>query len=230
MRRSFAATLAAFAVAGLTSLPAAAATGSSFREAASGARNANDGTAPHLHLAWGIIDDDDDVRPRRRARAHDRWERPRRAKPAPHARAVKRARKHARRHARRHHGYAPRQARGMGRQAARAQRRVRAAAMPATGGLTGIASYYGGGFHGRPTASGVRFNANGLTAAHRTLPFGTRVRVTHLGNGRSVDVVINDRGPFIGGRIIDLSRGAAGVIGMHGQGIARVRVSVLGRR
>ena len=68
-----------------------------------------------------------------------------------------------------------------------------------------------------------------MTAAHRTLPFGTKVRVKHLGNGRTVDVTINDRGPFIAGRIIDLSKGAAGVIGMTGQGLARVAVEVLGR-
>ena len=68
-----------------------------------------------------------------------------------------------------------------------------------------------------------------MTAAHKTLPFGTRVRVTHLGNGNSVDVVINDRGPYIAGRIIDLSRRAAQDIGMTGSGIARVRVSILGR-
>ncbi len=68
-----------------------------------------------------------------------------------------------------------------------------------------------------------------MTAAHRSLPFGTKVRVTHAGNGRSVVVTINDRGPFIGGRIIDLSRGAAGVINMHGQGVARVNMVVLGR-
>jgi rare lipoprotein A len=68
-----------------------------------------------------------------------------------------------------------------------------------------------------------------MTAAHKTLPFGTRVRVTHLGNGRSVEVKINDRGPFIAGRIIDLSKGAAGVIGLTAQGIARVAVEVLGR-
>jgi rare lipoprotein A len=96
-------------------------------------------------------------------------------------------------------------------------------------GTTGMASYYGGRFHGRRTASGARFDANGLTAAHRSLPFGTRVRVTHVGNGRSVVVRITDRGPFVGGRIIDLSSGAAGVLGMHGQGVARVRVSVVGR-
>lgn len=94
------------------------------------------------------------------------------------------------------------------------------------GGATGIASFY---WQGHTTASGARFNPEGMTAAHRTLPFGTRVRVTHLGNGRSVVVTINDRGPFIGGRIIDLSRGAAGVLGMHGQGLANVRMEVIGR-
>jgi rare lipoprotein A len=97
------------------------------------------------------------------------------------------------------------------------------------GGQEGMASYYGDSFHGRRTASGARFDSRGLTAAHRSLPFGTRVRVTHVGSGRSVVVQINDRGPFVGGRIIDLSHGAAGVLGMHGQGVARVRVSVLGR-
>lgn len=94
------------------------------------------------------------------------------------------------------------------------------------GGSTGIASYY---WQGQRVASGGWFNPNGMTAAHRTLPFGTKVRVTHLGNGRSVTVTINDRGPFIKGRIIDLSRGAASVIGMTGQGLARVSVDVLGR-
>ena len=92
--------------------------------------------------------------------------------------------------------------------------------------LQGIASYY---WQGQRVASGGRFDPNGMTAAHKTLPFGTRVRVTHLGNGRSVEVKINDRGPFIAGRIIDLSRGAAGVIGLTAQGIARVAVEVLGR-
>jgi rare lipoprotein A len=91
---------------------------------------------------------------------------------------------------------------------------------------SGIASYY---WQHQRVASGGWFNPSAMTAAHRTLPFGTRVRVTHLANGRSVNVVINDRGPFIAGRIIDLSKGAAGVIGMTGQGLARVRVTVLGR-
>ena len=73
------------------------------------------------------------------------------------------------------------------------------------------------------------FNANARTAAHRTLPFGRRVRVTHAGNGRSVDVKITDRGPFTGGRIIDLSKAAAQAIGMTGEGTAHVRVTVLVR-
>jgi rare lipoprotein A len=92
--------------------------------------------------------------------------------------------------------------------------------------LKGMASYY---WQGQRVASGGRFDPSAMTAAHKTLPFGTRVRVTHLGNGRSVEVKINDRGPFIAGRIIDLSKGAAGVIGMTAQGIARVAVEVLGR-
>ena len=96
-------------------------------------------------------------------------------------------------------------------------------------GFRGIASFYGAYFAGRKTASGERFNPARMTAAHRSLPFGTRVRVTNMRNGRSVVVRINDRGPFIRGRVIDLSKGAAGVIGMIGRGIAPVRVEVLGR-
>lgn len=93
----------------------------------------------------------------------------------------------------------------------------------------GIASFYGQGFHGRPTATGERFNSEAMTAAHRSLPFGTRVRVTNTRNGRSVIVRINDRGPYIRGRVIDLSTGAARVLGMIGSGIAPVRIEVLGR-
>ena len=88
----------------------------------------------------------------------------------------------------------------------------------------GKASFY---WHGTKTASGERFNPNGLTAAHRTLPFGTRVRVTDAKTRRSVVVRINDRGPFIRGRIIDVSRGAAQQLGMVGRGVAQVEVSVL---
>ena len=93
-------------------------------------------------------------------------------------------------------------------------------------GIHGMASYY---WEPQALASGGRFNPNALTAAHKTLPFGTRVRVTHLGNGRSVEVKINDRGPYVAGRIIDLSKAAAGVIGMTAQGVARVAVEVLGK-
>ena len=93
---------------------------------------------------------------------------------------------------------------------------------------SGMASYYGSE-SGSQTASGARFNPSAMTAAHRTLPFGTKVRVTNKRNGRSVVVTINDRGPFIRGRIIDLSSGAAGVIGMRSSGVAPVSVEVLGR-
>ena len=106
------------------------------------------------------------------------------------------------------------------------QRTVSREPVTSGGTLSGVASYY---WQPQPLASGGRFNPDALTAAHKTLPFGTRVRVTHAGNGRSVEVVINDRGPYIGGRIIDLSRRAAQVIGMTDQGIARVNVAILGR-
>ncbi|MBE9124925.1 MULTISPECIES: septal ring lytic transglycosylase RlpA family protein [unclassified Coleofasciculus] len=93
--------------------------------------------------------------------------------------------------------------------------------------INGIASWYGPGFHGNPSASGERYNQNALTAAHRNLPFGTNVRVTNLNNGRSVVVRINDRGPFIGGRVIDLSAAAARMLGMIQTGTAPVRLEVL---
>ncbi len=90
---------------------------------------------------------------------------------------------------------------------------------------TGVASWYGGRFHGRKTASGERYNQNKMTAAHKTLPFGTRVRVKNLNNGKSVSVVINDRGPFTKGRIIDVSRAAARKLDMINSGTARVQIS-----
>lgn len=93
----------------------------------------------------------------------------------------------------------------------------------------GMASWYGPGFHGRRTASGERFNQYGMTAAHRSLPLGTNVKVTNLNNGRSVVVRITDRGPFGGGRIIDLSKGAARLIGVVQSGVAPVLLEVLGR-
>jgi rare lipoprotein A len=91
----------------------------------------------------------------------------------------------------------------------------------------GLASWYGGKFQGRRTASGEIFDTNQFTAAHKTLAFGTIVKVTNLENGQSTVVRINDRGPFIPGRIIDLSRAAAAAIGLAGQGVARVRIEVL---
>ena len=91
----------------------------------------------------------------------------------------------------------------------------------------GIASYYGRKFHGRRTASGEPFNMNDLTAAHRTLPFGTEVRVTNPHNGKSVTVRINDRGPFAHSRMIDLSRAAATEIGLIKRGHGTVELEVL---
>jgi rare lipoprotein A (peptidoglycan hydrolase) len=99
--------------------------------------------------------------------------------------------------------------------------------LPTLAAFEGLASWYGPGFAGRRTASGEVFDPAQLTAAHRTLPFGTRVRVTHLDNGRSVEVRITDRGPFKPDRIIDLSRGAGEAIGMLRSGVARVRVEPL---
>ena len=95
--------------------------------------------------------------------------------------------------------------------------------------LRGWASWYGYDGSGNRTATGERYNPEGLTAAHRSLPFGTRVRVTNTRNGRSVVVRINDRGPFIRGRIIDVSAGAARRLRMISSGVAPVRVEVLGR-
>ena len=90
--------------------------------------------------------------------------------------------------------------------------------------FSGMASYYGNE-SGSRTASGQRMNANAMTAAHRSLPFGTKLRVTH--GGRSVVVTINDRGPFIRGRVLDLSTGAARVIGLTGAGVGRVVAEVV---
>lgn len=93
--------------------------------------------------------------------------------------------------------------------------------------MSGAASWYGPGFHGRLTASGERFDVEALTAAHPSLPFGTRILVTNAANGRSVIVRINDRGPFAGKRILDLSEKAAQVIGMIDRGVAKVKIVVL---
>ena len=91
----------------------------------------------------------------------------------------------------------------------------------------GYASYYAHKFHGRPTASGEIFDMNGLSAAHRELPLGTIIRVTHLRNGRSIIIPVNDRGPFIEGRILDLSLGAAKKLHMVIEGVARVKIEIV---
>ncbi len=92
----------------------------------------------------------------------------------------------------------------------------------------GIVSWYGAQFQDRKTASGERFDAAAMTMAHPSLPFGTHVKVTNLRNGRSVVVRVNDRGPFVGKRIADLSQAAAAEIGMMRRGLARARIEVLG--
>lgn len=91
----------------------------------------------------------------------------------------------------------------------------------------GVASWYGGEFHGRPTASGEIYDQHAMTAAHPTLPFGARLKVTNLHNGRSCAVRVTDRGPFHGDRILDLSLGAAEELGMTRQGLAWVRIDWL---
>jgi rare lipoprotein A len=201
---------------------------------------ANPSERPRLARAsYSEAYDDDEARPRRRYHRNDGASRHRYTKRR-HARVAKHTRRHQR------------TARKPGivrdkivhpRQKPAPQRTVSAppvtppATPPAEGkkslgeghrpaGMHGMASYY---WEPQALASGGRFNPNALTAAHKTLPFGTRVRVTHLGNGRSVDVKINDRGPYVAGRIIDLSKAAAGVIGMTAQGVARVAVEVLGK-
>lgn len=236
MRAFLSAVLAAFAIAGGASLPAEASAGANLPAAGldRGAWPA-DGSGPRLQLARATFDDDDDndARPVRRRRDGAQWNRQHHAKPR-HVHSTKRAAKRtakrawhrtARPAAKRRH-IARRSIDRTAGTAVRATRRAAVPAAPTGTDVTGVASFY---WQGQKTATGERFNPEGMTAAHRSLPFGTRVRVTHLGSGRTVDVRINDRGPFIAGRIIDLSRGAAGVIGMHGQGLARVKVTVLGR-
>lgn len=92
---------------------------------------------------------------------------------------------------------------------------------------TGIASWYGPGFHSGKTASGDRYDQEAMTAAHTVLPFGTMLLVRNLGNGRTAVVMVNDRGPFVSGRIIDLSKAAARQLGMIGSGTAKVRLTAL---
>src|SRR4051812_9250909 len=97
------------------------------------------------------------------------------------------------------------------------------------GNQVGIASYYADRYQGKPTASGEAYNKNAMTAAHRSYPFGTRVRVTNLQNDRSVVVRINDRGPFVSGRLIDVSLAAARELEMTRNGVARVQIESVSR-
>jgi rare lipoprotein A len=97
-------------------------------------------------------------------------------------------------------------------------------ALPSESRSTMLASWYGPGFHGRTTANGERYDMHGLTAAHKTLPFGTQLRVCYQG---CVDVRINDRGPYIGARELDLSYGAANAIGLIHPGVANVEVTYI---
>jgi len=108
--------------------------------------------------------------------------------------------------------------------------RVAATPPPAVAGAVqeGIASWYGPGFHGRRTSSREPYDQYDFTAAHRTLPLGTWAMVTNMDNGRSVQVYVNDRGPYVDGRVIDLSYGAACAIGMIDSGTVPVRIMVLG--
>ena len=94
-------------------------------------------------------------------------------------------------------------------------------------GYMALASWYGPGFHGRTTANGERYDQWGLTTAHKSLPFGTRVRVTNPRTGQSVVVRVNDRGPFIGAREYDLSRGAADAVGLTASGVATLEFEIL---
>jgi rare lipoprotein A len=94
-------------------------------------------------------------------------------------------------------------------------------------GMLGIASWYGGTFHGKTTANGERYDMNGLTAAHRSLPFGSKVRITNPATNDSIIVRINDRGPYVGNRVIDLSRAAARAVRIIDRGVAPVRLEVL---
>jgi rare lipoprotein A len=101
-----------------------------------------------------------------------------------------------------------------------------ASASPATRSFAGNASYYGSE-SGNRTASGARYNPEGMTAAHRTLPFGTKLRVTEPRSGRSVVVTVNDRGPFIRGRVLDLSVGAARALGLTARGVGHIVAEVM---
>jgi rare lipoprotein A len=141
--------------------------------------------------------------------------------------ASARSHRHHHRHHHHHHASNTPSAAAVGGSVGGSWLNANAAIAPSSGtgrSFSGMASYYGNE-SGSRTASGQRMNANAMTAAHRSLPFGTKLRVTH--GGRSVVVTINDRGPFIRGRVLDLSTGAARVIGLTGAGVGRVVAEVV---
>lgn len=104
------------------------------------------------------------------------------------------------------------------------RKHIPAASAEISGSETGLASFYAESYNGRKTANGEIFHSSAMTAAHKTLPFGTKVKVTNLKNGKSVKVRINDRGPFVTGRIIDLTRAAAKKIDMVNDGVVKVKI------
>jgi rare lipoprotein A len=213
------------------SLPAAADSRSGVRESSSDTWSEGRPQRQRLaHTSYSEVYDSDEVRPRHRSYHRHDGSRSRYTKRR-HARVAK----HLRRHQRTARKPGISRSKVVHPRQKPAQRTVTAPITvpkaPGTEGVKrpgthGMASYY---WEPQALASGGRFNPNALTAAHKTLPFGTRVRVTHQATGRSVEVKINDRGPYVAGRIIDLSKAAASVIGMTAQGVARVTVEVLGK-
>jgi rare lipoprotein A len=233
MRNLMTAAVLSLLIGAAAALPAAAENGERFaRERSFASHSYHGGRAEHRHrqhFAYAALRQgyDHEAWPRRPRRVHGAMHPVRKARSARHSHA------HFARFSRHHHRLAHHARTGRRTAALHAPHRAASGPSrhlgtiePRGSELQGLASYY---HEPQRLASGGWFNPNALTAAHRSLPFGTRVRVTNKGSGRSVDVTINDRGPYIAGRIIDLSRAAAGVIGMTAQGVARVTVQVLGR-
>ena len=232
MRHLMTAAVLSLLIGGAAALPAAADNGErSARERSFASHGYDGGRVAYRyrqHFAYAAL---------RQSYEHGAWpRRPRRVHGAMHparkARSVRHSHARLAQFARHHHGLAHHARAGRRTAALHAPRRAAAGLSrhlgtiePRGSGQQGLASFY---WEPQRLATGGWFNPNGLTAAHRSLPFGTRVRVTHKGSGRSVDVTINDRGPYVAGRIIDLSKAAAGAIGMTAQGVARVTVKVLG--
>ncbi len=104
------------------------------------------------------------------------------------------------------------------------RKRVPSSSVEVSGSETGMASFYAESYNGKKTANGETYRSSALTAAHKTLPFGTKVKVTNLSNGKTVKVRVNDRGPFVAGRIIDLTRAAAKKIDMVNAGVVKVKI------